>query len=253
MRSRARAAALATLVFFGLQAHATAVTTPTAIRAGSPLAGKIDPASLLRSLHADYESYIRSVRIVPGWRSEASREALYSGLVRVGGLDPRAREDAPISGRDVRNDIVLFDSAIDPGRSTGWERLILDHEYFHARHLAHGWRTPLVDFGDRGATHDFYEAAAWGYVLQRALDGTYGDLSAADLREVRSLYERHFQAIRAFILKRQPSAWIHYGRFMPDMDGDGAFRQAPGERDEVVRSPSPNAPGGAAGSVSGTP
>jgi len=236
-----------------IQAHAAAASPTSSSPSAFSGSGESDPAALLRLLHSDYETYIRSVRIVRSRESEASREALYSGLVRAGGFDPRLLGDAPISGRGARNDIVLFDSAMDPARAPGWRRLILDHEYFHARHLAHGWLTPLVEFDDRGATHDFYEAAAWGYVLQRALDGTYGDLPSADLREVRALYERHFQAIRAFILKRQPSAWIHYGRFMPDMDGDGARRQAPGERDEVVRSPSPTAPGGTAGSGSGMP
>jgi len=235
------------------QAAVLAASSPSRIHPDSSSAREIDSAALLRSLHADYESYIHAVRIVPDEGSGVSKEALYSGLVRAGGSDPRLRGDAPISGSGARNDIVLFGSAIDPARAPGWRRLILDHEYFHARHLAKGWRTPLVDFGDGGATHDFYEAAAWGYVWLRALDGTYGDLSPADLREVRALYERHFQAIRAFILKQQPSAWIHYGRFMPDMDGDGARRQAPGERDEVVRSTSRTAPGGAAGSSSGMP
>jgi len=212
-----------------------------------------DPPSILHSLHPDADRYISAVRIISTTRASISTDALYSGLVRIGGADPRMKEDAPESGRGVRNDIVLFAAALDGARSSGWLGLILDHEYFHARHLARGWRTPLVDFGDGTANHDFYEAAAWGYVMGRALDGVYGDLDTGDLREVRALYERHYQAFRAFILERQPAAWTHYARFVPDTDGDAADRQAPGERDEVVRSTSRTAPGGGAAPFSDRP
>jgi len=171
----------------------------------------------LKSLHPDSDLYIHAVRLMPGSSSVVSREGIYSGLVRIGGSDPRLREDAPVAGRGVRNDVILFDSTFDPRRGGGWSRLILDHEYFHARHLARAGAAPLVDFGDPAVNRDYYEATAWGYVLERAHLGIFGDLHEADIREVRASYKRHFEAIRAFILDRQPAAWTHYRRFMPPM------------------------------------
>lgn len=208
---------------------------------------------MLGELHPDYASYIHAVRVIRGDAAAPSAQSLYSGLVRSGGADPREKKDAPASGWGARNDIVLFPAALDPARSDAWRRLILDHEYFHARHLARGWSVPLVDFGDAAATHDFYEAAAWGYVRERAARGTYGELTAAETREVRAIYERHFQAIRAFILERQPAAWTHFRRFMPDTDDDGARRQAPGEREGSMLSASRTAPGAAAVTASAAP
>lgn len=245
MRSRCGAATLALLVSIVMPASSLTASPRSPSPTPEARRDPADPRAILRALHSDFESYIHAIRILTETQASVSPDALYSGLVRIGGVDPGLRADAPAGGRGMRNDVVLFASALDPARAPAWRRLILDHEYFHARHLAEGWRTPLVDFGDARVNHDFYEAVAWGYVLQRGQDGVYGDLPAADMREVRALYQRHFQAIRAFILERQPSAWAHYGRFMPDLDDDGARRQAPGERDEVVRSTSHTAPGGA--------
>jgi hypothetical protein len=245
VRSRPGAVTLIAVIFI---VGAPTLHAATTVRSAD---GGCDPASILRGLHADYADYIRAVRVPSVLRASASPEALYSGLVRAGGSDPRLREDAPASGHGARNDVVLFAAALDAARAPGWLPLILDHEYFHARHLAGGWSTPLVEFGDAAADHDYYEAVAWGYVCRRARDGVYGDLASADLREVRALYARHFEAIRAFILERQPTAWAHYVRFMPDMDGKDAGRQAPAERDEVVLLPSRTAPGGVQASDGG--
>jgi hypothetical protein len=173
-----------------------------------------DPAELLAALHADAGKYVRAVRVVSLHAAAVSPEAIYSGLVRPGGRDPRLPEDAPRVGRGERNDVVVFASALDPARSPGWLLLILDHEFFHARHLARGGRTPLADFADDAANHHYYEATAWSYVVDRALRGAYGELGARDLREAAGALKRHRDAIRTFILGRQPSAWTHYERFM---------------------------------------
>jgi len=208
-----------------------------------------DPIALLRGLHDDFQIYVHDVRSLSSADVSISPQALYSGLVRIGGADPRLRGDAPASGRGARNDIVIFASTLDSSRAPAWRKAILDHEYFHARHLARGWTTPLVDFGDAGTNHDYYEAVAWGYVLLRARGGAYGEIRAEDLREITALYTKHFQAFRAFILDRQPTAWVHYGRFMPDMDEDGSLRGAPAARDDVIRSTSLTAPAGNGPSV----
>jgi hypothetical protein len=174
------------------------------------------PASLLRELHPDYARYIHEIRVVSLQAASVSPEGIYSGLVRPGGRDPRILDDTPIPGKGARNDVILYPSAMEPSRGTAWLRLILDHEYFHARHLAGSARVPLVDFGEAAANHGYYEAVAWDYVLERGLAGVYGELSVIDLREIRATYRRHFDPFRRFIQKRQPSAWLHYGRFLKD-------------------------------------
>jgi len=187
--------------------------------AGAPVAtagSSFEIVAILSSLHPDFADWIRAVRIVPIEEARVSQEGIYSGLVRSGGTDPRIPEDAPLAGRGVRNDVVLTPHALDRTRDEGWLRLILDHEYYHARHLARGWRTPLVDFGDPEANHAYYEAAAWGYVLNRALAGVYGPLRPSDIREAGATYRRHLDAIREVIARRQPSAWAHYRRFFPE-------------------------------------
>jgi len=197
--------------------------------------GPSDPGSTLRALHADTDTYVRLVRVVPLQAASVSPQGIYSGLVRQGGSDPRIPEDAPVAGNGARNDIVLFASSLDATRSAAWRLLILDHEYFHARHLARGWRTPLVDFGDAEANRHYYEATAWGYVLERALEGSYGALFPAEIREARAAFTRHFEGIRGFIERHQPAAWAHYRRFMPAVtDPDrspGAFRALLSDRD----------------------
>jgi hypothetical protein len=177
---------------------------------------EVTPASLLRDLHPDYAMYISEIHVVSTQEASVSPEGIYSGLVRPGGRDPRILDDTPIPGKGARNDVILYPSAMEPSRGKAWLRLILDHEYFHARHLAGSSRVPLVEFGEAAANHAYYEAVAWGYVLERGLAGVYGELSVIDFREVRATYRRHFHSFRRFIQERQPSSWVHYGRFLKD-------------------------------------
>ncbi len=208
---------------------ATVAPTAAERNVGEPTLQPGDPAAILEALHPDSDQYIHALRIVTTHEARVSPRALYSGVVRRGGLEPRSLEDAPDSGPGVRNDVLIFPAAIDPARSPAWFVLILDHEYFHARHLAHGWRTPVADFGEREANRDYYEAVAWSYVLERALQGVYGDLTEADLREVRAKYRRHREALRTMIGRHQPAAWVHYSRFLfdpEDPSGGGALRES---------------------------
>jgi hypothetical protein len=196
---------------------------------GEPTLQPVDPVAILESLHADFDRYIHTLRIITTHAARVSPRALYSGLVRRDGMEPRSLADAPESGPGVRNDVLVFPAAIDSARSPGWIVLILDHEYFHARHLAHGWRTPVADFGEREPNRDYYEAVAWSYVLERALLGVYGDLTKAEMREVRAKYRRHRVALRRMIRRRQPAAWAHYSRFLfdpEDPSGGGALRES---------------------------
>lgn len=182
------------------------------------------PADLLLALEPDASRFIHDIRVMPAAAAGPGSESIYSGLVRIGGTNPLAAADAPASGKGAMNDIVLFADALGVGHSRAWTRMILDHEYFHARHLAGGWRTPMADFGESGANHAYYEATAWGFVIERALAGAYGELRPQEFREVRATYKRHYEGIRAFILGRQPTAWAHFGRFMPDVDGENVAR-----------------------------
>jgi len=185
-------------------------------------------ALLLARLHPDYTRYIHALRIVSAQGARASTGSIYSGLVREGGREPRLAQDAPVTGRGVRNDVVLFPGMMDPARSPGWRELILDHEYYHARHLARGWSAPLADFGDTAMNQSYYEALAWSYVVDRARHGVYQSLSAFDLREVEATYKRYHEALRKEILERQPTAWLHYGRFLVDPDENpGPAKTAP--------------------------
>jgi hypothetical protein len=170
-------------------------------------------ASLLASMHPDYGRYIASVRYGPSRLRPAS---LYAGLVRRGGLDPRDPEDGPRSGRGVANDLIIYADTFEPWHSQAWRRLVADHEYFHARHLAHGAGVPVVGFGDPRINEDYYEALAWGHVAREARRGTYGEMGRAEMAEAAARYREHQERFRRFVHRAQASAWAHYGRFLPD-------------------------------------
>jgi hypothetical protein len=172
-------------------------------------------ASLLAAMHPDYERYIASVRYGPSRLRPAS---LYAGLVRRGGLDPRDPGDGPRSGRGVANDLIIYADTFEPWRSTGWRRLVADHEYFHARHGPGGAGVPVVGFGNRRVNEDYYEALAWGHVARQAAQGVYGDLTRGELAEAAARYREHQDRFRRFVMVAQASAWAHYGRFLPDPD-----------------------------------
>ena len=169
--------------------------------------------SILAELHPDHQRYIRQVRparagLVPG--------NIYMGLVRPGGEDPRLVRDAPQPGHDRRYDLIVFPDRAALPTSESWARLLVDHEYFHARRLARADDAPHPSFGTTRANRHMHEALAWGYNLQRAGEGAYGDLGAERRREARQNYRHHREALRAFILERQPQAWEYYVRLLPE-------------------------------------
>lgn len=172
-------------------------------------------AALLSDLHPDYARFIGTIRY---GRTRLRPATLYAGLVKSGGADPRDPGDAPVRRGGAPNDLIIYADTFEPWRSAAWRRLIADHEYFHARHLAGGFAIPLAGFQDAAADGDYLEALAWGYVLERARGHVYGDLAPGEWSELRSRYSRHQERFRRFILARQPPAWAHYGRFLPDED-----------------------------------
>lgn len=163
---------------------------------------------ILSSLHPDYGIFVGEVRD-GGRRLHPS--GLLSGLVRPGGENPRDPRDAPRAGG--RNDIIVYDDTFEAGTSTAWHRLLVDHEYFHARHLGRGAEAPAVDFGDEGANRHYYEALAWGYNLERIEQGRYPGLSPREARRSRERYWRHRAGFESWLLRYHADAWSHYGRF----------------------------------------
>jgi hypothetical protein len=160
----------------------------------------------LAEMHPDYGRFIRRVRAAPGAGGN-----LYMGLVRPDGEDPRLPGDAPRPAQGQRYDLVVFAAA----REEAWSRLLLDHEYFHARRLAHADRLPHPTFGG-GPDRHFAEALAWGYSLQRAGEGAYGALPPERRREAEQRYRQHRRAVQDHVLRRQPSAWAYYARLLPE-------------------------------------
>ena len=167
---------------------------------------------LLAIMHPDHARYIRSVRSAPPGVSPVD---LYLGLVRAGGRDPRDPADAPRPGALQRYDVLVFRPPSVMPWSDGWSRLLMDHEYFHARHLARGDRLPHPTFARASANRHFQEALAWGYNLQRLSENAYGALPEQRRREVRQHYRRHREALARYVQQKQPSAWSYYGRFLP--------------------------------------
>lgn len=170
-----------------------------------------DLEAVLAEMHPDYRTYIGDVRPFP---DGVDPRNVYMGLVRPGGRDPRRREDAPESRASGRYDLLVA-----PGTaagSTAWTRLLLDHEYFHARHLARADHLPAPAFADPSANRHYHEALAWGQNLERTREGAYGGLPLHRLAEAQERYGKHRAALRQYVLRRQPAAWAYYGRFLPE-------------------------------------
>jgi hypothetical protein len=180
---------------------------------GVPVATGDDFREILSRLRPDYASYVGNIR---AGETRFHPSSLYMGLVRSGGRDPARLEDAPLLGRGVRNDIIVYADSREAGRSHGWAMLLIDHEYFHARHMARGDRTPVPFFGDPEADRHYDEAVAWGYNLIQAEEGEYPTLTHADYLEAFRNYSMHFEEFRDYILRRDRTAWAHYRRFLPD-------------------------------------
>src|SRR5262249_9325712 len=164
-----------------------------------------DPAELLpRSLHPDFSLYVESIRPLPE-PAAGSSAPVYMALVRPGADDPTAAASAPFAGTGARNDIVYDRSVLVSGRSAGWMLLLLDHEYFHARHLAGATSVPLPRRTGAEVEHHFCEAAAWGYTVEQARAGRYPGLRPDEFREALDRYGDHYRALRSIV--RDSSAW----------------------------------------------
>jgi hypothetical protein len=159
------------------------------------------------TLRPDYRRYIGAVRPVaydgtptPGGRG------IYMALVRPGAGDPSRPESAPFAGPGVRNDVLYDTEAFREGRSAGWVLLLLDHEYFHARHLAGATSLPLPRGVSPEIERHFYEGAAWGFSVSEARAGRYPGLREDEFREALDRYGDHYAALRSASRTPEPDA-----------------------------------------------
>jgi hypothetical protein len=154
-----------------------------------------DPAErLLASLHPDYREFIDTIRPLP--EGEGTRVSIYMVLVRPGAADATSHASAPFAGRGARNDILYDPAVLRSDRSTAWTQLLLDHEYFHARHLAGSTSVPLPQGAGAGWERHWFEAAAWGWSVEQARAGRYPGLRETEFREALDRYGDHLRALR---------------------------------------------------------
>lgn len=213
-----------------------AASAPAAPASPAAPAGVIDQAEvLLRDLRPDYRSFVRAIR--PMDTTAATRSPVYMALVRAGADDPVRRENAPYAGPGVRNDILYDPGVLAGTRGPAWTMLLLDHEYFHARHLAGVTGLPVPLRSGAGIERHFFEAAAWGYTVGEARAGRYPGLREEEFREALDRYGEHYRALRALTREENPDLW---SLLADPLRGDVAVR-APG-------SPSPAVPARLAGS-----
>ncbi len=164
---------------------------------GGPRALAAWPGSILVTLRPDYRRYIGEVRPVAYDDAPPSGgRGIYMALVRPGAGDPSRPESAPFAGPGVRNDVLYDTAAFREGRSAGWVLLLLDHEYFHARHLAGATSLPLPQGVSAEIERHFYEGAAWGFSVSEARAGRYPGLREDEFREALDRYGDHYAALR---------------------------------------------------------
>ncbi len=149
-------------------------------------------AAILAALHPDYPLFIRAIRPLP----PGARRNLYMALVRPGATDPAGRDSTPYAGPAARNDIVYDRSKIAMGHTLAWRLLLLDHEYFHARHLAGATSLPMPGPIAPEVERRFNEAAAWGFNVGEARAGRYPGLRPDEFREALDRYGGHYTALR---------------------------------------------------------
>ena len=175
---------------------------------GGPSPPGAQPASILSRVRPDYERFIGALReIDPALPAVDGARGIYMALVRPGATDPARGESAPLIGAGARNDVLYDRAALAGGRSDAWSLLLLDHEYFHARHLAGATSLPRPGRVLPEVERHFYEAAAWGFNVSEARAGRYPGLRPDEFREALDRYGEHYAALRALTEDRDPRTW----------------------------------------------
>jgi hypothetical protein len=205
---------LRNMVAAGSAACILAVEAPAAVTGGE---SHLDSPGLLRALatrRPDYTRYISSVRpLAPG-----VGQRLYMALVRPGATDPGKRGSAPFAGLGARNDIVYDEAAILSGHSTAWRYLLLDHEYFHARHMAGATLLPVARGDAVELERHYNEAAAWGFNVAMARAGQYTGLREDEFREALDRLSEHYASLRALLKESDPERWSRVSELLRQPD-----------------------------------
>ena len=187
---------------------ALTITCGVGVPLAAPVGGgpSLDPPTLMRALAAmrpDYTQYIDSVRpLAPGIARQ-----IYMALVRPGATDPAGHGSAPYAGIGARNDIVYDEAAVTSGHSVAWRLLLLDHEYFHARHMAGATLLPVARGGQEALERHYNESAAWGFNVAEARAGKYPGLREDEFREALDRLAEHHAALRALLQDSDPARW----------------------------------------------
>ena len=160
-------------------------------------------AAALATLHPDYPLFIGAIRPLP----PGTTRSIYMALVRPGAIDPGGLDSTPFAGHAARNDIVYDRSMIAAGHTFAWRLLLLDHEYFHARHVAGGTSLPMPGHFGREVERRFNEAAAWGFNVGEARAGRYPGLRPDEFREALDRYGEHYTALRELTSGSGGESW----------------------------------------------
>src|SRR2546425_133823 len=139
--------------------------------------------------------------------SMGGRQRLFFDVESTGLSKYMERPHATTRRPGARNDIVYDAEAILKGHSLAFRYLLLDHEYFHARHLAGGTLLPLASGAGADIERHYNEAAAWGYNVAEARAGRYPGLRSDEFREALDRQGEHYAALKALIKEKDPGRW----------------------------------------------
>lgn len=202
-------------VTFGFVVALVAIFPLAALREAGAAEAKasgeaLQPHRILLDLRPDYGLYIHAMRPVTPTRAATRSRRIYMALVRPGAEDPGSDASAPLAGPGSRNDILYERNSITGERSKAWTQLLLDHEYFHARHLAGATALPLPGGVTPEMERHFFEAAAWGFNVSEARTSRYPGLRADEFREALNRYGEHYAALRTLMRGGRLEAWERF-------------------------------------------
>jgi hypothetical protein len=175
----------------------------------------------LAGLRPDYTAYIGGLRQI----DPDPARGIYMALVQPGASDPKSRGSAPLAGPGARNDIVFDARAVADGHTEAFRLLLLDHEYFHARHLAGTTTVPLPEAAATEIQRRFNEAAAWGFNIAEARQGRYPGLREDEFREALDRFRDHYTALRRLVERADGDDWRAMAEALrrPDLVRDGSW------------------------------
>ena len=209
------------------------------------------PHRILLNLRPDYGLYINAMRPVPPLRAAIKSRRIYMALVRPGAEDPGSDASAPLAGPGSKNDILYERGSIAGKRSRAWTQLLLDHEYFHARHLAGATALPLPGGVTPEMERHFFEAAAWGFNVSEARASRYPGLRTDEFREALDRYGEHYAALRTLMRAIRPGVWDRFSDLLRSPERFITTRTDPNDRSPRAALGHPSGPGRSAATPRG--